>query len=72
MLREMDYDDDNDVVLCPFQHYLILVLLNPDIPWLCKLCRSEEANWSGSALFAIHYVNFYQQSGLRTLIGLQL
>ena len=30
---------------------------------------SEEANWSGSALFAIHYVNLYQQSGSRNLIG---
>ena len=38
---------------------LTLVLLNPDIPCLCKQCRSrcEEANWSGSALFAIKYVN---------------
>ena len=24
--------------------------------------QSEEANWSGSALFAIKYVNLYQQS----------
>ena len=31
---------------------LTLVLLNEDIPWLCKQCRSTEANWSGSALFA--------------------
>ena len=33
---------------------------------------SEEANWSGSALFAIQYVNLYQQSGSRNLIGWQL
>ena len=37
--------------------------MNPDIPCLCKQCvdpdqlASEEANWSGSALFAIKYVN---------------
>ena len=24
---------------------------------------SEEANWSGSALFVIQYVNLYEQSG---------
>ena len=33
---------------------------------------SEEANWSGSALFAILYVNFYQQSGSRNLTGCYL
>ena len=33
---------------------------------------SEEANWSGSALFAIQYVNLYQQSRLSNLIGWQL
>ena len=43
-------------------HYLSLVLLNPDIPGLGKQCRSRsvgfwEANWSGSALFAIKYAN---------------
>ena len=44
-----------------------LVLLNPDIPCLCKQwrCRSsessEEAKWSRSALFVIQYVNLYQQ-----------
>ena len=44
--------------------WLTLVLLNPDIPCLCKQCRSdllasEEANWFGSALFAIINVNLY-------------
>ena len=33
---------------------------------------SEEANWSGSALFAIKYVNSYQQSGSSNLIGWKL
>ena len=33
---------------------------------------SEEANWSGSALFAIKYVNLYQQSGSSNLIGWKL
>ena len=33
---------------------------------------SEEANWSGSALFAIQYVNLYQQSGSSNLIGWKL
>ena len=32
----------------------------------------EEANWSGSALFVIKYVNFYQKSGSSNLIGWKL
>ena len=56
---------------------LTFVLLNPDIPCICKQLdpdqlASEEANWSGSALFAIQYVNLYQQSGLSNLIGWKL
>ena len=30
---------------------------------------SEEANWSGSALFVIKYVNLHQQSVSSNLIG---
>ena len=33
---------------------------------------SEEANWSGSALFVIQYGNICQQSRLSNLIGCQL
>ena len=33
---------------------------------------SEEANWSKSVLFAIKYVNLYQQSGSSNLIGWKL
>ena len=33
---------------------------------------SEEANRSGSAMFAIKYVNVYQQSGSGNLIGWKL
>ena len=33
---------------------------------------AEEANWSRSALFAINYVNLYQQSGSSNLIGWEL
>ena len=33
---------------------------------------SWEANWSGSALFAIKYVNVYQQSGSSKQIGWKL
>ena len=33
---------------------------------------SEEANWSGSALFVIQCVNLYQQPGLSNLVGWQL
>ena len=56
---------------------LTLVLLSPDISCLCNIVdpnqlASEEANWSGSTLFATQYVNLYQQSGSRNLIGWQL
>ena len=33
---------------------------------------SEEANWSGSALFVIKYVSLYQQPGPSDLIGWKL
>ena len=33
---------------------------------------SEEANWSGSALFAIQYLNLYQQTGSSKMIGWKL
>ena len=34
--------------------------------------NSEEANWSGSALFAIKYLSLYEQSGSSDLIGWKL
>ena len=36
------------------------------------LLASEEANSSGSSLFAIKYVNLYQQPGSSNLIGWKL
>ena len=33
---------------------------------------SDEANWSGSALFVIQYVKMYQQPGSSNLIGWKL
>ena len=33
---------------------------------------SEEANWSGSALFVIKHMNLYQQPGSSNLIGRKL
>ena len=47
---------------------LTLVLLNPNIPCLCKQCRSR----SGSALFAFKYVHLHQQSGSSNLTGRKL
>ena len=32
---------------------------------------SEEANWSGSALFVIKYVNFYQNPGSSNLLEIK-
>ena len=54
------------ILLYLWYQILNLVLLNLDMSCLCKQCRSRsvglEANWSRSALFAIKYVNLYQQS----------
>ena len=72
--------------VCPLVHTILnwkledeltLVLLNPDIPCFANSVdpdqlASEEANWSGSALFAIKYVNLYQQSRSSNLIGWKL
>ena len=57
--------------LIPFTlKYLTLVLLNPDTNSVDPdQLASEEANWSGSALFVIEYENLYQQSGSSNLIG---
>ena len=37
-----------------------------------KKIIDKEANWSGSALFVIKYVNFYQKPGSSNLIGWKL
>ena len=54
---------------------LTLVLLNPDIPCFANSVDPDqlaEANWSGSALFAIKYANLLQQWGSSNLIGWKL
>ena len=53
---------------------LTLTLLKTTCPVLANSVdpdqlASEEANWSGSALFVIKYVNFYQKPGSSNLIG---
>ena len=45
-------------------------LAEHDMPCLSK--QSEEANWSGSALFIIKYVNFNQKLRSSNLIGWKL
>ena len=57
--------------------YLTLLLLNMICPVLANSVdpdqlASDEANWSGSALFAIKYVNFYQKPGSSNLLGWKL
>ena len=54
-----------------------LLLLNTKCPVLANSVdpdqlTSEEANWSGSALFVIKYVNFYQKPRSSILIGWKL
>ena len=56
---------------------LTLLLLNTACPLLANSVdpyqlASEEANWSGSALFVIKYVNFYQKPGSSNVIGWKL
>ena len=56
---------------------LTLFLLNTTYPLMADSVdpdqlASEEANWSGSALFVIKYVNFYQKHGSSNLIGYKL
>ena len=56
---------------------LTLLLLNMTCPVLAKSVdpdqlASEEADWSGSAMFVIKYVNFYQKPRSSNLIGWKL
>ena len=56
---------------------LTLLLLNTTFPVLANSVdknqlASKEANWSGSALFVIKYVNFYQKPGSSNVIGWKL
>ena len=56
---------------------LILLMLNTTCPVLANSVdpdqlASVEANWSGSALIAIKYVNLYQETGSSNLIGWKL
>ena len=56
---------------------LTLVLLNTTCHVLANSVdpdqlASEEVNWSGSALFVIKYVNFYQKPASSYLIGWKL
>ena len=49
---------------------LILLLLNTTCPVVANSVdpdqlASEEANWSGSALFVIKSVNVYQKTGIK-------
>ena len=55
-------DNRNRIAATESQTVLTLVLLNPGIPASANSVdpdqlASEEVNWSGSALFAIMYVN---------------
>ena len=45
---------------------------SPAEPGYTLPLQTVEANWSGSALFAIKYANLYQQAGSSNLIGWKL
>ena len=54
---------------------LTLLLQNTTCPVLTNSVDPDQlasANWSGSALFVIKYVNFYQKRGSSNLIGWKL
>ena len=56
---------------------LTILLLNKTCPVLENSVHpdqlaSEEANWPGSALFVIKYVNFYQKLGSSNLLSWKL
>ena len=60
-----------------YLQFLTLLLLSTTCPVLANSVdpdqlASSEANWSGSALFVIKYVNFYQKPGSSNLIGWKL
>ena len=60
-----------------YQMALTLLLLNTTCPVLANSVdpnqlASEEANWSGSALFVIKNVNLYKQFGSSNLIRWKL
>ena len=50
---------------------LTLLVLNTTCPVLANSVE-EEANWSGSALFVIKYVNLYKKPRTSNLIGWKL
>ena len=59
------------------EQLLTLLLLNKICPVLANSVdpdqlASSEANWSGSALFVLKYVNFYQKLGSSYLNGWKL
>ena len=56
------------------EKHLSLLLLNTTCPVLSNnidpdQLTSKEENWSGTAVFIIKYVNFYQNPGSNNLIG---
>ena len=68
---------NNKQTLFVFVFSLTLLWLNMSCPVLANSAdpdqlASEEANWSGSALFVIKYVNFHQKPWSSNLIGWKL
>ena len=62
------------VTCCLLFYYKPLFLLNTTCPVLANSVdpdqlASEEANWSGPALFVIKYVNYYPKPESSYLIG---
>ena len=63
------FTTENKILTLLLLNTSCLVLANSVDP---DQLASEEANWSGSALFVIKYVNFYQKPGSSNLIGWKL
>ena len=68
-LCKFDENHPNGLTLVSYWTQICPAFANSEDP---DQLASSEANWSGSALFAIKYVNLYQQCGSFNLIGWKL
>ena len=71
------YNQPNAYRIQRYLWILTLLLLSTTCPVLANSVdpdqlASGDSNWSGSALFVIKYVNFYQKPGSSNLIGCKL
>ena len=59
----------NSLIVFYVKNFSAIINPCPAEPGYTLPLQTEEANWSGSALFSIKYVNSYQQYEESNLIG---